>query len=89
LYSPPPDERQDINLRDGLAIPQSITLIQNYSFLKELQGKKKLKEVTGQIWDPSQGEARRPVTIIDAMVSLQTGAEHGCFLRGPTSSSLR
>jgi hypothetical protein len=39
LYSPPSVERQDIKLRDGLAIPQSITLIQNCSFLKELQGK--------------------------------------------------
>ena len=37
-------------------------------------------------WDSSQGEDTRPYTNTDAMVCLQTGTEHGCPLRGPTSS---
>jgi hypothetical protein len=36
LLSPPPIERHDIKWRDGVAIPQSKTLTQNCSYLKEL-----------------------------------------------------
>jgi hypothetical protein len=56
------------------------TLTQNWSYLKELQGKKwkrhwrKGGPVTDQTWDPSQGEAPSPDTITDADRSLQTGA---------------
>ena len=70
-------------------IPQSNTLTQNCSCLKELQGQKwrsdrgKEGPVT---WDPSQGNAPRPDTITDSMVCLQTGAQHCCPMRGPTSS---
>jgi hypothetical protein len=42
--------------------------------------------VTGPNWGPAQGEAPKPDTITDAMVCLQTGAQHDCTLRGPTSS---
>jgi hypothetical protein len=52
---------------------------------------KRLREtgpMTGPTWDPSHGGrgASRPDTIIDVMMCLQTGAWHGCLLRGPTSS---
>jgi hypothetical protein len=67
-------------VRDGVDISQSKTLIQNCSCLKELQGQNwrrdwgKEAPVTGPNWDPSQGEAPRTDTITDAMVCLQTGA---------------
>ena len=36
LQSPPPEERQDIKWKDGVAIPQSKALTQNCFCLKEL-----------------------------------------------------
>jgi hypothetical protein len=64
-------------VRERVAIPQSKTLTQNCSCLKELQGQKWRRAggnespVTGPNWDPAQGEAPRPDTITDAMVCLQ------------------
>jgi hypothetical protein len=56
---------------------------------------KKLKErrSSDPTWDPSHGVRvgwgwgdPRPDTITDAMMYLQTGAQHGCPPRVPTSS---
>jgi hypothetical protein len=72
LESLPPVERQGIKLRDGVAIPQSKTLTQNCSCIKELQGQKWRRDwekggpVTSPNWGPAQGEAPRPDTITDA-----------------------
>jgi hypothetical protein len=53
----------------------------------EQEMEKRLKErlsMTGPTWNPSHGGAPNPDT--DAMMCSQTGAWHGCPLRGPTSS---
>jgi hypothetical protein len=40
LVEPTSSRRQGIKWRDGVAIPQSKTLMQNCSFMKEQQGQK-------------------------------------------------
>jgi hypothetical protein len=90
--SPSSVGRQGIKWRDGVAILQSKTYPE--LFLSKITAGTKNEEetegkggpVTSLTWDPSQGEASRPDTITDSMVCLQTGAYHGCPLRGPTSS---
>jgi hypothetical protein len=44
--------------------------------------------MTGPTWDPSYGRAPRPDNMAYTMMCLQTEAQHGCPLRGPTSISL-
>ena len=64
-------ERQVIKCRNGFAIPQSKSLTQNCSCLKELQRqngektekKKKQNAVTGTNWDSFQGQATKSDTI--------------------------
>ena len=45
--------------------------------------------MTGPTWDLSYGQAPNPDTITDAMLCLQTGAQHGCPLSGSTSICLK
>ena len=72
LQSPPPLEKQGIKWKGGVVIPQSKTLTQNCSCIKELQGQKWRRDwekggpVTSPNWGPAQGEAPRPDTITDA-----------------------
>jgi hypothetical protein len=68
------------SLRSSSFIPQSKTLTQNCSCLKELQGQKQGRDwekgnpETGPTWYSHQGKAPRPNTITTAMLCLQTGA---------------
>jgi hypothetical protein len=81
---------------DGVTNSQSNSLAQNCSCIKELQGQKWRREsrkggpVIGPTWDQTHSGvvrgAPKPNTITDAIMCLQTGAWHGCPLRGPISS---
>jgi hypothetical protein len=45
--------------------------------------------MTGPTWDPSHGSTNSPDIITDAVMCIETGAWHGCLLRGPTSNIMR
>ena len=67
-------------VRDGAANPQSKTLTQICSCLKDLQEQKWRRDlgkggpVTSPNWDPTQGETPRSDIITDAMVCLKKEA---------------
>jgi hypothetical protein len=85
-------DRQGLKWRDWVTNPQSKILTQNCSCPRTAGTKmeKSLNERRCPPCDPSHGGGGtlRPDST-EAMMCLQTGAWHGCPLRGPTSSWLR
>jgi hypothetical protein len=87
LVEPTTSRKTGHQVRDGVAIPQShLWPIIVSVWKKWRKAWRKEGPATGPKWDPIQGEAPRPHTIIEAMECSQKGIYHDCPPKDPTSS---